>query len=501
MLELENRIHSLRRRLSALALKEVTDSSVDLPTNDQVQSHDLELAKIQKEDASLPARVTSPTTNAILRSFRTELRVASEQMERLKRLAELNSNFQNCDAVLSDLLEHIDSYPTPPSITMSSFSASQSATPEGQLSARVKFTKDTISTAEELVRPFLSDSRVSAEHSRITQTWDELCDMANDKLTDKKARPGSAISMHENSGRSSVTSIKTGSSRSSRGKKSYGDISITKPLLKPRGQLLAPPPTQSQRRVVSGGAESSSRSSSRMSLSSGRATSGSYNASLYQPTFASRQRTTSLASSVPSAPQALPKRASHSQARTKPPPNSRTSRPTSPAMSEVSRTSTRSTRPPRPSLGAGSGSTWARAPRNSLSSFVPPRDPTPKREKPTPVRRKYVPNPKSKLDVAVGDVVNNLPMGVNVEGLTETWKDQSGKYWIGNTDPKLCFCRILRSQTVMVRVGGGWQELSKCVRISYYFFWNIDRCGRFLLGSLKPTLRTALGSCPNHLLL
>ena len=78
-----------------------------------------------------------------------------------------------------------------------------------------------------------------------------------------------------------------------------------------------------------------------------------------------------------------------------------------------------------------------------------------------PARKPYVANPKNKLDVAVGDVVNKLPVEIKVELVADTWKDQSGKYWIGDTDPKLCFCRILRSQTVMVRVGGGWQELSK----------------------------------------
>lgn len=79
------------------------------------------------------------------------------------------------------------------------------------------------------------------------------------------------------------------------------------------------------------------------------------------------------------------------------------------------------------------------------------------------VRKKYVADPKSKLDMAVGEVINQLPVGINIEGITESWRDQSGKYWIGNQDPKLCFCRILRSQTVMVRVGGGWTELSKSV--------------------------------------
>ena len=45
---------------------------------------------------------------------------------------------------------------------------------------------------------------------------------------------------------------------------------------------------------------------------------------------------------------------------------------------------------------------------------------------------------------------------------TEDWHDESGRYWIGYAGrAKLCFCRILKSRTVMVRVGGGWMELSK----------------------------------------
>lgn len=50
-----------------------------------------------------------------------------------------------------------------------------------------------------------------------------------------------------------------------------------------------------------------------------------------------------------------------------------------------------------------------------------------------------------------------IPIVPVVAGLESS---ESGKYWIGQP-PKLCFCRILRSKTVMVRVGGGWVELSK----------------------------------------
>lgn len=44
----------------------------------------------------------------------------------------------------------------------------------------------------------------------------------------------------------------------------------------------------------------------------------------------------------------------------------------------------------------------------------------------------------------------------------DEWKDESGRYWIGTgARARMCFCRILRSRTVMVRVGGGWVELSR----------------------------------------
>ncbi|KAF9944987.1 hypothetical protein BGZ70_004158, partial [Mortierella alpina] len=35
------------------------------------------------------------------------------------------------------------------------------------------------------------------------------------------------------------------------------------------------------------------------------------------------------------------------------------------------------------------------------------------------------------------------------------------RYVFGDVEPKVCYCRILRSRKVMVRVGGGWSELSK----------------------------------------
>jgi hypothetical protein len=48
----------------------------------------------------------------------------------------------------------------------------------------------------------------------------------------------------------------------------------------------------------------------------------------------------------------------------------------------------------------------------------------------------------------------------------EAFQDLTGKYWIGDP-PKLYYARILRSKTVMLRVGGGWQELGSFLTTHY----------------------------------
>ena len=106
-------------------------------------------------------------------------------------------------------------------------------------------------------------------------------------------------------------------------------------------------------------------------------------------------------------------------------------------------------------------------------------------------RAMYVPDGRSKLDVAVGRIVNELKVNYkrmlchtngfrwtyrsSRSGLDtddDVWEDQSGKYWIGaEGHARVYFCRILRSRMVMVRVGGGWVELSKyaysCILCSF----------------------------------
>ncbi|CAG8440141.1 12117_t:CDS:2 [Acaulospora colombiana] len=71
----------------------------------------------------------------------------------------------------------------------------------------------------------------------------------------------------------------------------------------------------------------------------------------------------------------------------------------------------------------------------------------------------YVPDPDNQLDVEVARIVNACPVKIKVSMV----EGEPGKYMFGEVEPKLCYCRILRSRMVMVRVGGGWAELSKYV--------------------------------------
>ncbi|KAI9482703.1 MAG: hypothetical protein EXX96DRAFT_555357 [Benjaminiella poitrasii] len=72
----------------------------------------------------------------------------------------------------------------------------------------------------------------------------------------------------------------------------------------------------------------------------------------------------------------------------------------------------------------------------------------------------YVADPDNVLDMEIGRIVNETPYHVKVKMVP----GEVGRYWFGNVNPKLCYCRVLKSKMVMVRVGGGWTELSQFLR-------------------------------------
>ena len=467
LLDFATRISALRKRLRSICCSEVvrsTNASANLPSQEKAQQMTREFRLLSSEVQELPPSIDDTKLSTELRSLKTEMAESSSLLEDVEKLINMASAVHSCDAALSDLLEHIDSYPAVPlGILSSTHKSKPAAQPEEQLSARLTFTKAVINDMEIKFALVANEPRSISESSRILQTWAELEEMANDRIGGKKSRPASVTSTRDRSGRDTRASninpsnptnpTKSAHSHSGRKDGSYSHLSVSSHCIIPRGNLAPPRPVHpATRRSVSGSNEPQNRSTSRLSIaSSSRAVSGPLSNSIWGSTFASRQRTASLSGSNPTPPPRRPSIA---------PPfrlTAENKRSTSPSTLEnvsndrsainLSRTSMNST------------STWSRAPRESIL----PKAMTPRKKAIPPVRKKYIADPKSKLDVAVGDVVNQLPVGINIESVAEGWRDQSGKYWIGNQEPKLCFCRILRSQTVMVRVGGGWTELSKSV--------------------------------------
>lgn len=90
----------------------------------------------------------------------------------------------------------------------------------------------------------------------------------------------------------------------------------------------------------------------------------------------------------------------------------------------------------------------------------------PRRRTPTPTAssKKYVADPKNELDVHLGRIVNDSPYRMKIKRVA----GEVGKYWFGDEHPRLVYCRILPSKVVMVRVGGGWLELTKFLKSKYY---------------------------------
>ncbi|EJD53761.1 hypothetical protein AURDEDRAFT_110516 [Auricularia subglabra TFB-10046 SS5] len=368
--------------------------------------------------------------------LRHDWQQCSAAMPRLQLLGKLADRVVLCDNALSDLLEHVDCYPVAPTRhLLSNHRSDQKQNAQEQLQARITFTKQALEDMQSDFNAVADDACAVHERDRILQTWNELYDMSVDRLSGQRSR---APSVAESScSASSTTSRLMGPPLQSRPRnRSTMSMGNGKPMN--AVAALATP-----RRASKGSTDFLARPASKMSIRSvsGPMSTTSTASSLHSSTFASRQRTTSLSSQASSTPQRRasgresPVRAPSSAARM-----SRRVASPSPSLS-----STNSKTSPR--------STFARAPRFSFS--------TPAAK---PKRKPYVPNSKSKLDVAVGEVMNKLPEDMAIHMEPVGYKDNSGKYWIGDADPKLCFCRILRSQTVMVRVGGGWVELSKFIK-------------------------------------
>lgn len=455
-------IAELRARLRGLSLHSWARPSPDsahasiLPSANLVNDLHSTFTEIQTTAQSFqPTLVDDVAVEAELHSLHFELDGSKELLERCRTLATAAGKVSECDTALSDLLEHIDSYPGEPFETSSSHIPNPEHTPQQKLAARLKFTQELLDSLDVVIKSTQNDPRLLSERERLDQTWQELQEMTADRLAERASRPATDSESGEPSGRGSSASIASTTDVSDALSKT-----VTRPpSKKPRGVLgvhrqpssraMPPSPTPPPKQRPTHAEKLTRRTGS---TSSSRSISGplvSNNANTLAPTFASRQRTTSTSSTGGNSITPLRK-----SDRIPPSPVQRL----------------RSILVPSPTLSDLSTSSRAPYTPRSVSGFVPPRristmslsrslngrpsadrNITPRRP---PERKKYVPNKKNKLDVAVGRVVNTLPVHVSIEHVSGTggdgWEDKSGRYWIGDENPRLCFCRILRSHTVMV---------------------------------------------------
>ncbi|KAG8903372.1 hypothetical protein FRB99_003394 [Tulasnella sp. 403] len=518
--ELQMQVIELRGRLRALSLHSKARPAAprnggkmpisSLPLESSAQELQKKYDEIVRDAAELvvecqayaDARELGDDLAALaeLRSLQFDLEASRPMMARIVQFGQFTTAVTNCDNALSDLLDHLDSYPELPEIAISSGPANNrrnpsyihrsdlSLPPSRQLSDRVGWTGASIDAMKGAAEDVVNDDRVSREKDRIEQTWSELWEMSMDKINNVATRPASSVAETPSEDGSVINANfgKSGSAQSlleARRSRAGSSLSLAASRPATRTSGMASDSASSQAglgigkpRLVNKNIPNlpSSRSASRISnrsvsgpISGSKPTTpASFRESVYGSTFSSRQRTLSNVSATSSASPALAA-ARRNVSRSRIP--AELMSPTTPSGSEASPVV--ASRAPFMSLGAG------RTPRSSLAASANGR---PLRESltsnagrsqvPKPTRKQYVPNQKHRVDVAVARVVNELEPEYDVNVEPVSWKDQSGKYWIGDKDPKIYFCRILRSQTVMVRVGGGWVELSKFLRGHFDLF-------------------------------
>ncbi|CAK9781086.1 hypothetical protein CC85DRAFT_325599 [Cutaneotrichosporon oleaginosum] len=280
-----------------------------------------------------------------------------------------------------------------------------------------KEAKAAVETLQHVSKPLLSDSRVALEKRRIFNTWLELRAVAEEDSTAGSSTTGSSANVSER-------------------------------RAKPR---LAPHPATRRMRTNSmftagpeRGTPTPSRVLSDTSQARVRRTRPSLDNVPFSPKTPTRQRN-SLPSSI-----SMPGR-----------PTPRAITPTVPVPFKLS-TSRSISRVSRSASSSTNLAGLAETPTRSRTRFAsePPISASGRKPKFMPARE------KSTLDAAVQNVLKELDMKVPIVPAgrlsPDEWKGESGRYWIGHgARARMCFCRILESKTVMVRVGGGWCELTR----------------------------------------
>ncbi|KAK4701836.1 hypothetical protein P7C70_g4387, partial [Phenoliferia sp. Uapishka_3] len=472
-----------------------------LPTAEDAEEVQLQLSVLSAHLEELATNSTGSDLDFRYQPLRSALESKWLESERMAALSDFRDRIAGADTALSDLLTSIDA--ATPGLDMPP--ASRPSTPSGSPSLSLPLNEALLDATRAVTKarkeavPLIDDPRVETHIARIEQAFSEMTAMVED-LHFSTARPASSASSVQ-------------SSRSSR------HFQHSRPPSRQQAPSRETSFTGSSRLSSSSRlstASSKAPSSSRPPVSSrlpsprldfGMATPRKPKASQI-PTPTPRSRVSSMAATVPKAfafglaRRPLSKSTSGVEGR-------RASLGASligdsPILSNRLRTSTSSRRESssssrRDSLASSTSSTSRRS--SMFTSPTPTRGPRsitgsegrrrlsyPHYPSPSWAKSHYKANPKRNVDVEVGRIVNDFPGNVPIKAAENETKIDSGMYWIGE---RLYFCRILRSKTAMVRVGGGWRELSAFL-LSHFadsaeVAANVQVSPTASRGSLEPT--------------
>jgi hypothetical protein len=124
--------------------------------------------------SALPRSVDHSSVQVALDSFFSEIDASQDALRQLGQLCTLSVVINENDGLLSDLLEHIDSFPSlPTEILASSYSPSLDVPPEEQLMERLQFIEGRIDNMHAALAAVSEFPVAISECERIQQTWRE----------------------------------------------------------------------------------------------------------------------------------------------------------------------------------------------------------------------------------------------------------------------------------------------------------------------------------------
>ncbi|SCV69746.1 BQ2448_1140 [Microbotryum intermedium] len=462
-------VTALREQLDAIAVEAWLDSKASqrLPTTDEVAQIKARVSKVEIEFNAFESDTTGAGVWTDLEPLRDQLKRKTKSLRQVEKLGHFSDLVAQADKTLSKLLIVIDSA-TMESADMDDASSTSSLASDGDSLATateypvpeaLRVAGEAVTLVRKSAIPFIDDDRVTKNVERIEETYGEMSSMAMDLVPRSPSLPSSS-----------------GDDMSDAGTDLAGHV--VKVLSNPRS-------VSSSSYASSSASESSSRASSRQSNTSTTKTPTRPRRLPFTGDPESTPRRRPFLPSIDASPASakcgvppVPSFGSSSKARA-------THRSTSynpPSTTMPSSTSRKSTRHASSSdaFGSHSMTPFSDARRVTAMSRSTPRTslrrPSKSSARPPPralfdqssSKRKYRANPLRQVDVEVGRIVNELNIDVPIQAAEDAQGSDSGLYWIGDSDTgRYFYCRILRSKTVMVRVGGGWENLHHFIVTRY----------------------------------